>query len=190
MREVKQSGDWLPEALRELGEASGRHAPPQVGAALKDAFLRRHAARRRAQNLRLALIAAMVLITAGAVLLRSPRPGGEISKQSLSLQTPHAVEPARVGTALAVNAPVETMRAASRSKAQTPEQAQRRFVALPAYEPQLSHEDLRVVRLQLSGNALRLVGVPVQEESTDRMLLADFVVGQDGTPYAFRLVTQ
>ncbi|MBZ5523419.1 MAG: hypothetical protein LAP21_14385 [Acidobacteriia bacterium] len=188
MREVKQSGDWLPEALRELGAASSRHAPPQVGAALKDAFVRRHAARRRAQHLRLAAIAAMVLLAAGIVSLRSPRSGGQGSSRS-DQATPPSV-PASFGTALAVNAPSDASLAASRPKPQTSGIAQRSFVALPSYDPHLTHEDLRVVRLQLSGEALRRVGVPVQEESTERLLLADFVVGQDGTPYAFRLVSQ
>jgi hypothetical protein len=62
-------------------------------------------------------------------------------------------------------------------------------MALPAYDSRLNHEELRVVRLQLPGEALRRVGVPVQEENAERLIFADFVVGQDGTPYAFRLVS-
>jgi hypothetical protein len=66
----------------------------------------------------------------------------------------------------------------------------RSFMAMPSYDSPNADEDLRVVRLQLSGEALRRVGIPIQEENTDRLMFADFVVGQDGTPYAFRLVSQ
>jgi len=190
MREVKQSGDWLPEALRELSATSERHAPPHVGAALQEAFVRRHAARRRAQRLRLAALAAALLLAAGiTLLLRGPRPGAP----SAGLHDQQPSQPpmtTQLGTALAVAAPPDAARAASAPRPQPAEAvaAERHFMALPAYDSHLPHEDLRVVRLQLSGDALRRVGVPVQEENTERLVLADFVVGQDGTPYAFRLV--
>jgi hypothetical protein len=62
------------------------------------------------------------------------------------------------------------------------------FVALPSSDQAVRGEELRVIRLELTGRALRLVGAPVSEEIADRRVLADFVVGQDGTPYAVRLV--
>ena len=49
-------------------------------------------------------------------------------------------------------------------------------------------DELRVVRLEMPGEDLRLVGAPVMEKLAGRHVTADFVVGHDGTPYAFRLV--
>ena len=49
-------------------------------------------------------------------------------------------------------------------------------------------DELRVVRLEMPGEDLRLVGAAVTEEIARRRVTADFVVGHDGTPYAVRLV--
>jgi hypothetical protein len=62
------------------------------------------------------------------------------------------------------------------------------FMALGAYDPAMMPGDVQVVRLELTGADLRLVGAPVAEDLSDRRLLADIVVGNDGTPYAVRLV--
>lgn len=62
------------------------------------------------------------------------------------------------------------------------------FLALPAYNPTVRLEDANVVRVEMPGSTLRLVGAPVSAESGQRRVLADFVVGRDGTPYAVRLI--
>ena len=62
------------------------------------------------------------------------------------------------------------------------------YWALPAFDLIPSGDQLRVVRLQLRGEDLRLVGAPVTEEIVRRRVTADFVVGHDGTPYAVKLV--
>jgi hypothetical protein len=62
------------------------------------------------------------------------------------------------------------------------------FQALPAYNSTVRLEDTHVVRLEMPGNTLRLVGVPVSTGDDQRRVLADFVVGHDGTPYAVRLL--
>ena len=59
---------------------------------------------------------------------------------------------------------------------------------LDAYDPAMTPSELQVVRLELSGADLRLMGAPVGEDLSDRRLLADIVVGNDGTPYAVRIV--
>lgn len=61
-------------------------------------------------------------------------------------------------------------------------------MALDTYDPATAPSELAVVRLELSGADLRLMGAPVAEDLSDRRLLADIVVGNDGTPYAVRLV--
>jgi hypothetical protein len=45
-----------------------------------------------------------------------------------------------------------------------------------------------MVRLDLPGRALQLVGFPVSEDIADRRVIADVLLAQDGTPYALRLV--
>jgi hypothetical protein len=47
---------------------------------------------------------------------------------------------------------------------------------------------LEMVRLDLPGRALQLVGFPVSEEIAERRVLADVLLAQDGTPFALRLV--
>ncbi|HJX83252.1 MAG TPA: hypothetical protein VJ723_02780, partial [Candidatus Angelobacter sp.] len=60
--------------------------------------------------------------------------------------------------------------------------------ALPSYDPAMAPGDLQIVRLELTGAELSLVGAPVTEALTDRRIRADFLVGRDGTPYGVRLV--
>lgn len=49
-------------------------------------------------------------------------------------------------------------------------------------------EDLQVVRVQLPASALWKMGAPMLADAGERRMTADFVVGQDGTAYAVRLV--
>ena len=63
-----------------------------------------------------------------------------------------------------------------------------RFVALPTFDPAIPIDHLEMVRLDLPGRALQLVGFPVSEEFAERRVLADVLLAQDGTPYALRLV--
>jgi hypothetical protein len=67
-------------------------------------------------------------------------------------------------------------------------QARRQFVALPGYDPAVPANELHVVRVQLPASALWQMGAPVSPDSGARRVMADFVVSQDGTPYAMRLV--
>jgi hypothetical protein len=46
---------------------------------------------------------------------------------------------------------------------------------------------LTIVRVELTGTDLRLLGAPVTEDLSDQRL-ADVVVSGDGTPYAVRIV--
>jgi hypothetical protein len=45
-----------------------------------------------------------------------------------------------------------------------------------------------MVRMDLPGSALQLIGYPVDEELLERRVLTDVLVGQDGMPYAVRFV--
>ena len=66
--------------------------------------------------------------------------------------------------------------------------SRRQFLALPGYDPAVPADELHVVRVQLPGSALWQMGAPVSPDSGARQFMADFVVSQDGTPYAVRLV--
>jgi hypothetical protein len=52
----------------------------------------------------------------------------------------------------------------------------------------MTANDWQIVRLELTGAELRMVGAPVTEELADRRVRADFLIGRDGTPYGVRLV--
>ena len=62
------------------------------------------------------------------------------------------------------------------------------FMILPSYDPAPVDDELRIVRLEVPGTTLQLMGAPVNEEISDRRMVAEFVVGADGTAYAVRLV--
>src|SRR5262249_33599758 len=88
----------------------------------------------------------------------------------------------------AKSASVQPRRSPRPARANTSAAGQEGFVALIAVDSSITQDDLRVVRLQLSGADLRLMGAPVAEDLSDRRLVADIVVANDGTPYAVRLV--
>ncbi len=191
MREIDPSHDnsefRLRRALRSLSASSLAEPPAEIGDALTRAF-RRHHARRRVIR-RTAVVAAIfaVLLPAAAWLMRKHPATPTVAK------APSSPPAAPVITVPAVSA--KTSGSRPRIKRLRSTQAKRRaadpindFVALPSSDQAVRGEDLRVVRLELTGRALRMVGAPVSNQIEDRRILADFVVGQDGTPYAVRLV--
>jgi hypothetical protein len=64
------------------------------------------------------------------------------------------------------------------------------YVALPSAEGATFAEDQTIVRVSLPPSALASFGFPVRSEGADANVLADFVLGEDGTPRAVRLVQQ
>lgn len=61
-------------------------------------------------------------------------------------------------------------------------------MALPTFDPAVPVGESHMVRMNLSGSALQLMGYPVDGQLLDRHILTDVLVGQDGMPYAVRLV--
>ncbi len=59
---------------------------------------------------------------------------------------------------------------------------------LPTFDPAIPIDHLLTIRLDLPMGALRQVGFPVSEDIAARRVLADFLVTQDGSPYALRFV--
>ena len=194
MHEIEsQSGDRtearLSEALQRMAAASRQGARPEVGAGLVTAFRRHHARRRRIRLAgTLAAVAACLAIISALMSLRptartsgvqqagTPAPGG-------SPKIPNAV--ASVPQAAQVRPAVKHIRPRNTAN-RVP--ARRQFVALPGYDPAVPANELHVVRVQLPASALWKMGAPVSPDSGARRVLADFVVSQDGTPYAMRLV--
>jgi hypothetical protein len=63
------------------------------------------------------------------------------------------------------------------------------FIALPSFAFVTPGEDLRAIRVEMPASSLRLLGAQVDEEISTHRVVADLLVGADGTPYAFRLVS-
>jgi hypothetical protein len=189
-----KSGDPLTDprlttALRHLAAASRQGAPAEIGAGLATAFRRHHARRRLVRRMSVAALAACIALIAGLLSIRSPH------------QIPTEAQPQEVGGSVPVQPPNATSstgvaaKAArpsakhARPKATTTAAASRReFLALPGYDPAVPADELSIVRVQLPASALWQMGAPVSPDSGARKFMADFVVSQDGTPYAVRLV--
>jgi hypothetical protein len=190
MREIDpQSEIRLTEALRRLAASSSQGAPPEIGASLLGEFRRHHARRKRIRGTGvLALAAGIVLAAMWLSLSRAghqsaPGRQAESTSAGLEKQTPAAPPMATPG-----------MRQAARKTSSRPPSARgvragnRAFLALPGYDPAVPVDELQVVRVQLPASALWKIGAPVGADAGERRMTADFVMNQDGTPYAVRLV--
>jgi len=187
MREVdpirNPSEALLSAALHRLASGSPQNAPAELGANLAREFRRRHQRRRRARTAVVTALAACLALV--AALVAAHKPTGRkspplVARQQVraSTATPvpeaHAEHATQAGHARPGNAPASA--------------DDNGFLPLDAYDPATTPGDLQVVRLEVSGSDLRMIGAPVAEDMSDRLLLADIVVGEDGTPYAVRIV--
>jgi hypothetical protein len=199
MREIdrsnSQSDDRLASAMKSLASASPTDAPPEIADLLTGRF-RRHHRRRKIQRFALAGLAACVVLSAG-LLLKTQTASPSQTRTALTGQPPShttavsseaATRPsAQTAVRQARNVPAARVRAAQ-GAARNLSSTGNEFVALPAYNRTVRLEDTNVVRVEMPGNSLRLVGAPVNAGSSQSRVLADFVVGRDGTPYAVRLI--
>ena len=189
-RDRMQLEDRLSTALRELAESSRQNASPELGMALKDAFRRHHRRRKRIERAGIGIVCLTLASLAVWLLPRKTqpllKPEVAVVRATQPQRTP-APQPKRPEN---VRAPHAT-RHASAGKTSSPKNspaAAEPFVTLPAFAMMPADDELRVVRLEMPGEDLRLVGAPVTERVARRRVTADFVVGPDGTPYAVRLV--
>jgi len=194
------SRDSLSEALRELAANSPQSASPQLGASLRNAFARHHARRRQKQALVLGIAACLALATAWLWItkwdrtLQAAKQPATMAQPSTSptALTPQTVtaSPAPARSAHSVR-PVHAKKVKSHSngtQAPAPVVEAGDFVALPTFDPAIPLGESRVVRLDLPGPALQLIGYPVDGQLLQGRVLTDVLVGQDGMPYAVRLV--
>ena len=186
---MNQPDSRLSAALRRLGAIAPQSAPPSLGDMLKGEFRRHHIRRRRARNARILWAAACVAASVGTFLILRPRPSNMATIHE-SLQT---TPPSQPNILVALTKPKTTRPKAVKSHAlnrsrKNPVIAENRFVPLPTFDPAIPIDHLQMVRLDLAGRDLRLVGFPVREEIADHRIVADVLLAQDGTPYALRLV--
>lgn len=201
MREIDpQSGDplkdnaadaRLTDALRGLAALSRRGAPAEVGAGLVTAFRRHHARRRMVHRASIAALAACLVLAAGLISIRSRHaaPVKETVKEkptAVPVKAPEAVTVAKTD-----GEPPQPVKKQTKPKSTSNNLAaasRREFLALPGYDPAIPAEELSIVRVRVPASALWQMGAPVSPDSGARKFMADFVVSQDGTPYAVRLV--
>jgi hypothetical protein len=196
MREINsQSGNTnsdsrLTEAIRGLAASSRQGAPVEIGAGLATAFRRHHARRRLVRRVSVGALAACLALAVGLIAMRSAH---RVPAKAIVQQQPIGV-PAKAPEVTTIAKAVPTLpKPATKnvrpSKAGNNSVASRRqFLALPGYDPAVPAEELSIVRVQLPASALWQMGAPVSPDSGARKFMADFVVSQDGTPYAVRLV--
>lgn len=176
--------DKLEAALHELAASTRQGASPELELALKDAFRRHHVRRRRTVMMRVGILSLCFASLAASFLLRrSPqRNGGQAEVRMIPSEEVHY--PAPTSTSRTIR-PALIRKASANRSSSTLTTA---FVPLPSLEMVTVGDELRVVRLEMPGEDLRLLGAPVTEEIAARRVTADFVVGHDGTAYAVRLV--
>jgi hypothetical protein len=194
MREIDpQSEARLTEALRRLAAESPQSAPLAISAELAGKFRRHHARRRLVRRggmlalIGLAAIAVWVWQSPGQ--LHSGRESYAKTPSGPAQENP-GVPPAPVVAHGSDQPKQKFAPRQARRQAQRPAAVavSRPFLPLPAYDPSVPTDDLQVVRVQLPASALWKIGAPVPADAGERRMTADFVVGQDGTAYAVRLV--
>ena len=193
MREIdpirEPSEALLSSALHRLATAGKRNAPPELGANLLEDF-RHHYQRRR--QMRLAMVAALAACALGLAIFagmlhpvhtadkKTPvhtREGAPVVAPSIRASSSQAPEPKPQRTEQRHIVAGETQAANDEG-----------FVPLPGYDPAVTSGDLQMVRVEVTGSELRMLGARVAGDLSDRPVIADFITDRDGTPYAVRLV--
>lgn len=193
MREIdpirEPSEALLSSALHRLVKAGKRNAPPELGANLLEKFRHRHRRRRQVRLAVVGALAACLLALAGIAGMRhnvrtvhqqNPAPAAE--------QTP-AVDATTETNAVSDLQPRQRQaRPSSNTAGETQAANDEGFVPLPSYDPAVASGDLQMVRVEVTGSELRMLGARVVGDVSDRPVIADFITDRDGTPYAVRLV--
>ncbi len=192
----------LSESLRELA-ANSPQASPELGVRLGQAFARHHAQRHQRKRIVFAVTLAACLAIAVAWLktgkqpqdARKPGPPAQVANATVPQPKIVAPKIERPSVSLIASARVKPrVRPQQRSKSRdhsveaAPAMTAGDFIALPTFDPAVPVGESRMVRMDLPGSALQLIGYPVDGQLLDRRIVADVLVGEDGLPYAVRLV--
>jgi hypothetical protein len=195
MREIdplrEPSEALLSAALHRLAKGSAQSAPEELGTILARSFRQHHARHRHMRIAGWSALAACLILAAVLALKFADVRGNSVTPnvavQPQPTQMPSVAQQEKQVVPHASDRSKLVAQVKSGADANQASQNDG-FVPLPSYDPAISTGDLQVVRLELSGADLRLVGAPVAEDLSDQRILADVVVGRDGTPYAVRLV--
>jgi hypothetical protein len=189
MWEMNQPENRRSDAMRRLNSMPLTGAPAALGDMLKEEFRRHHARRRRDRIARVSLLAACLVAAVGLSItwLRTRKSITVARHEVPETVTPSVPISASLATPVVLQPPVKKFRAPATTRNTPPAEADR-FVELPTFDPAIPIDHLEMVRLDLPGRALQLVGFPVSEEFAERQVVADVLLAQDGTPYALRLV--
>jgi len=191
LRDDSGSDARLTEAMRGLAASSRQGAPAEVGAGLATAFRRHHVRRRLVRRMSVGALVACVALAIG-LMSSGLRSAHQVpAKANAQQHSGGAPAKAPEATTIAKAAPTLPRPATNHVKPKPKNSiaaSRRQFLALPGYDPAVPADELHVVRVQLPGSALWQMGAPVSPDSGARKFMADFVVSQDGTPYAVRLV--
>lgn len=196
MREIdpirEPSEALLSSALHRLASAAERNAPTALQASLVGEFRRHHRRRRQKRFLGAASVTLCLLLFATMLKLRAPLAGNERER----VGTPQTQTVAKVPEQPLPANRFESNEISAHSlskyqRAASDEQTGREpegFIALPSYDPATASGELQVVRVELPGSELRMLGAPVAGDLSDQPVTADFITDRDGTPYAVRFV--
>lgn len=179
----------LSASLRRLANSSPREAPADLENLLTQAF-RRH--RRRRRTLRWVGIAVVILAISSASSWRLFVPEHRAPANQIAVGTHKPYSEPVQGGKVSINGLSLRRRVTPRPRALLAESplldAGKPFLALPSFALVTPEEDLRVIRVEMPVSSLRLLGARVNDDLITQRIVADLLVGADGTPYAFRLV--
>jgi hypothetical protein len=190
---MRMSEQELRNALRALAvDGAPREAPPAVEQRLLEAFRRKQQAR----WWRVARIAGAMAgagIAAGlAVMYWIPSPPPKPEARMIVPAPPAVVASAPAPVAAALAPRKVARRSVRLPRPQAPPSAvpevATKFYALPDADIFAPVEDATVIRVQLPRSAMRMVGLPVNEDRASERIRADVVLGQDGIARAVRFV--
>jgi hypothetical protein len=191
MSAMNSSDNRLSTALRELA-AEAPSAPPELAARLNAAFARHRAFRRRKQVAFSALVAACLALASFWMFAARNSAGQMQVTQGPPAPPPFALlrsaEPqaaALVGRARPSAGHHPHPAAPAEAPVSIPSGD---FIALASFDPAIPLGQAQIVRVELPALTLRSAGYPVNPGLIGRHVLTDVILGQDGRPYAARLV--
>lgn len=198
MPAMNSPNNRMSQALRELAAESAQGAPPELSARLNAAFARHHRVRRQKRAALVIGIAAALALSMmvlhiskpSRLQVQAPSPAPANVQPSGASQQTKSTEP--VVTKHDSVAAIQPKKRAGANRramaASAPSVVTGDFIALSSFDPAIPLGQARIVRMELPGAALRRAGFPVNAELMQQPVVTDLLVGQDGRPYAARLV--
>lgn len=178
---MTSNDEKLNRGFRALANQGARQAPPSVELALLRTFRKRKA--RRTLTWCVASLAAVLLVV---IFVPRPKPLAPPQPRLARIAVPEIV--------VARKRPDDRPGGLShfvrhrRAPQQTPGEIATRFYPLQDTATMPPFEYGTLVRVQLPRSALRVVGLPVNEDRVSESISADVLLGQDGLARAVRFV--